>query len=105
MVNGESRNWIRFLGSIEGFFATHGHWPRKAFVYPFFIEELRREMPPEEFELLNSKIILIPDPDATFRCEDGHGNAYDYGRQGFPQETPKPKAMEWLNVSWPAYHD
>lgn len=56
----------------------------------------------EEFELLNSKVELIPDP---FRCEDGHGNAYDYCKQGFPKETPKPSAMEWLDISWPAYHD
>jgi hypothetical protein len=105
MVNGESRNWIRFLGSIEGFYVTYGHWPTRAFVYPFFIEELRGKMSSGEFELLNSKIELISDPDAAFRCEDGYGNVYDYGIQGFSPETPKPNAMEWLAISWPAYHD
>jgi len=41
MPNGDSKNWIRFCASIDGFRARYGSWPTKVRVPNFFIEELQ----------------------------------------------------------------
>ena len=105
MVNGESRNWIRLLIGIKNFYAAFGVWPARVYVYPFFVKELRQKMKPGEFERLNAKIELIPEPDATFRFEDHEGHFYDYGREGVVEKFPKPDVLAWLNVSRPDYYD
>lgn len=105
MPNGESRNWIRFIGSLNGFSAIYGSWPTKVYLYPEFIKELQYMMPPGDFQRLETKVALIPEPKATFRCEDDQGRSYDYGQQGFARKQPVPDAMEWLNVSKPHYED
>jgi len=33
MPNGESRNWIRFLTTLEGYFALYGKWPTSIRLY------------------------------------------------------------------------
>ena len=105
MPNGESKNWIRFLASLEGFYVTYGNWPVRMFVYPEFIEELKKMMQPGEFDRLQTKLELIPAPKATFLSEDDQGQSYDYGKQGFIRENTKPNAIDWLKVSWPNYED
>lgn len=105
MPNGKSRNWIRFLASLEGFYVTHGQWPDRAYVYLEFIEELKIIMKPADFDRLKGKLKLIPDAEATFKCEDDQGRSYDYGKQGFAKAEAKPSTMEWLAVSEPDHED
>ena len=61
MPNGESKNWIRFCGAIDGFRANYKSWPNRVRVPNFFIEELRTVLSPESFAKLESKIFLITD--------------------------------------------
>ena len=42
MPNGESKNWIRFLITLERFYILYGKWPTVIQLYPFFIDELQK---------------------------------------------------------------
>ena len=103
MPNGESKNWIRFCGSIDGFRAHYNSWPNRVRVPNFFIEELRTVLSPESFAKLESKINLIGD-ESHFIAEDGAGRSYNYGSKGFSKIKPDVRAFEWLGVD-PDYYD
>lgn len=89
MPNGESRNWIRFLSTLEGYFALYGKWPTSIRLYSFFIKELQEKLSDEDFHRLQEKIKLIPDDDNPFLSSDEAGRTYDYSRQACPENELK----------------
>ena len=103
MPNGESKNWIRFCGAIDGFRAHYKSWPNMVRVPNFFINELKTVLPPESFTKLDSKLILIGD-ESPYIAEDGAGRSYNYGFKGFSKIKPDVRAFEWLGVD-PDYYD
>ena len=105
MPNGESKNWIRFMITLEAFYTLHGTWPSMIHLYPFFIEELKKKLPQEDFQKLQAKINLYPDEDNPFLALDESGNTFDYSRDPNPNENPSVKAMEWLQIKEPDYYD
>lgn len=105
MPNGESKNWIRFLTTLEGYFVLHGKWPSSIRLYPFFIEELQEKLPDEDFSRVQEKIQLIPDNDNPFLASDEAGRTYDYSRQASPKKTQQVKALSWLGIQSPRYFD
>jgi len=84
MPNGESKNWIRFLITLESFYALHGDWPSVIHLYPFFIGELGEKLSTEDFQKLESKIRLEPDEDRPFLALDEVGNRFDYAHEPTP---------------------
>lgn len=66
MPNGESRNWIRFLLTLESFNILYGTWPTQICLYPFFIAELQQKLSKEDFQVLQAKIRLVPDEGNPF---------------------------------------
>jgi len=106
MPNGESRNWIRFLITLERFIILHGKWPTVIHLYPFFIDELQNKLSKEDFQKLQSKIRLEPDEENPFLCFDEKGNKYDYARGDIcPNKYPSVRAIDWLKINEPAYYD
>ena len=106
MPNGESKNWIRFLVSLERFYVLYGKWPTVIHVYPFFIEELQNKLSLEDIQTLQSKIRLEPDEENPFLCCDEYGNKYDYARGNVSfNEHPSVRAIEWLKINNPDYYD
>ena len=103
MPNGESKNWIRFCGAIDGFRSHYNSWPNRVRVPIFFIEELKTVLSPESFAKLESKVILIGD-DSPHIAEDGAGRSYNYGSKGFSKIKPDIRAFDWLGVD-PDYYD
>ena len=103
MPNGESKNWIRFCGAIDGFRAHYKSWPNRVRAPKFFIEELRTVLSPGSFVKLESKLILIDD-DSPYIAEDGAGRSFNYEFQGSSKIKPDIRAFEWLGVN-PDYYD
>ena len=103
MPNGESKNWVRFCGAIDGFRSHYKSWPNRVRVPKFFIEELRTVLSPESFAKLESKINLIGD-ESHFIAEDGAGRSFNYEFQGSSKIKPDIRAFEWLGVD-PDYYD
>ncbi len=103
MPNGESRNWIRCIGAIEGFRVRHGKWPSRVRVSRFLWQELQERLTAKEWAILNSKIDLVPDGSPMI-AEDDSGNSYSYGKEGFSKMKPEIRAEEWLGV-YPQYED
>lgn len=106
MPNGESKNWIRFLMTLERFYILYGKWPTVIHLYPFFIDELQKKLSIEDFKTLQSKIRLESDEKNPFLCFDEKGNKYDYARGDiFPNKHTAVRAIDWLQISEPAYYD
>lgn len=105
MPNGESKNWIRFLITLECFYVLHGKWPTVIHVYPSFINELQEKLSIEDFERLQSKVKLEPDKGNPFYSFDEVGNKYDYARKTRPNGHPSVRAIDWLGVNEPEYYD
>ncbi len=106
MPNGESRNCIRFLMTLERFYILYGKWPKVIHLYPFFIDELQEKLSNEDFQTLQSKIQLIPDEKNPFLCSDVKGNKYDYARgDSCPDKHIEISAIDWLQISAPGYND
>ena len=97
MPNGESKNWIRFCGAINGFRARYNRWPEKISVPRFFVHELKNALTPKSFNKLNSKVKLVVE-DSPFVAADGLGNQYNYGIRGFSKVKSDISATEWLDV-------
>jgi hypothetical protein len=106
MINGESRNWIRFTITLETFYSLYGNWPSKIHLYPFFIAELQEKLSEEDFQIIESKIMLIADEDNPFLALDDAGNKFDYAR-GNAHETKElsSRAIDWLEINEPDYYD
>ena len=105
MPNGESRNWIRFLMTLEGFYAVYGKWPTENRLYRFFIRELQGKLSIEDFRRLQSKIKLVPDEENPFLSIDEERNTFDYARGGMPHRDPSINAIGWLEITEPDYFD
>jgi len=103
--NGESKNWIRFLITLESYHVLYGHWPTEIHLYPFFIDELRGKLSAEDFRKLQSKIKLEADQDNPFLSLDDQGKRFDYVREKGPRKHPKLKAIDWLGIREPDYED
>ena len=103
MPNGESKNWIRFCAAIDGFRSRYGKWPTAVRVLDFFPDELKSVLSGSDHAKLLSKIKVIGD-NSPFIAVDESGNAYDYGREGFPNLKLNVRASEWLGVT-PNYCD
>jgi len=105
MPNGGSKNWIRFLLTLESFYILHGKWPTVIHLYPFFISELQAKLTKEDFQKLLSKIKLEPDTDNPFLSFDELGNRFDYGREEFLEGNTVLRAIDWLDINEPNYYD
>jgi len=105
MINGESRNWIRFLITLESFYTIYGKWPSTIRLYPFFIEELQTKLSLADFNTLQNKIHLIADEENSFYAADEFGNSFSYMRESPPERNSLYKAIEWLNINEPHYYD
>jgi len=106
MPNGESKNWMRFMITLESFHCLYGNWPSIIYLYPFFIVELQEKLSPEDFQTLQSKITLIADEDKSFLAFDEAGNRFDYDREGFhPKKDASIKAIDWLGINEHDYYD
>jgi len=105
MPNGESKNWIRFCAAIEGFRGRYGCWPSSIKVPVFFIDELQNVLSENDFMKISSMITLIGDDSGfAFVAEDESGNQYNYEKEGFSNERPDNRAIDWLGVK-PDYYD
>ncbi len=106
MPNGESKNWSRFLITLERFHALYGNWPTVIYLYPFFIVELQQKLSMDDFNTLQSKIKLEADADNSFLCFDDNGNVYDYARGDiFNNKHISVMAIDWLQIVEPDYFD
>lgn len=105
MPNGESKNWVRFLITIESFHILYGNFPTVIYLYPFFITELQEKLSKIDFQILQSKINLKPDKDNPFLAFDELGNRFDYARDDLPKGQPSVRAINWLNINEPSYYD
>ena len=106
MPNGESKNWVRFQRTLEAFYYLYGKWPKVIHLYPFFINELQDKFSKEDFQTLQSKIMLYPDQKNPFLCFDEKGNKYDYESEvNYPFEHISVKAIDWLQINEPHYYD
>jgi hypothetical protein len=59
---------------------------------------IRHILGEDGFGALQEKLPLRIDEQAHFIAEDEAGRTYDYSREGFPQDRPRPSAEEWLGV-------
>ena len=105
MPNGESKNWIRFLDTLEKFYVLYGKWPSTIHVYPLFISELQEALSQKDFQKLQSKIQLIPDKDNPFLASDDVSNRFDYGRGPHPHGCSSARAIDWIKINKPDYYD
>lgn len=107
MPNGESKNWIRLLITLEDFWLLYNCWPTTIHLYGFFIEELREMLSENDFEKLQSKIKLIPDDNNPFLAVDESGNKYDYchSKPYVPQNKQPVDVRAWLDINEPDYYD
>jgi hypothetical protein len=97
--NGNDRNWVRLRGALEGFFATHGHWPSRVRLSCVILDNLRDDLfTPEAWKRVTTHLEFVADESAPIVAEDSDGNQYSYGRQGFPSRTPSVRAEEWLGA-------
>ncbi len=105
MPNGESKNWTRFIITLERFHVMHGRWPEVVHVYPFFVSELQEKLSREDFMKLRAKIELVKDQGNPFYAYDDRGNKYDYSRESGPKEKSAFRAIDWLDINEPQYDD
>jgi hypothetical protein len=106
MPNGESKNWIRFIITLESFYGLYGNWPSTIHLYPFFIEEIEKKLSPEDFQHLQSKLTIIADEGNPYLALDAAGNRFDYtmGKPSPPRDVLI-KAIDWLEINEPDYYD
>src|SRR5688572_24138566 len=98
MPNGHDKNWIRLCAALEGFRMRHGRWPTRVRLWPGALADIRDHLlTPEDFAKVAAKLQLIPE-DAPMIAEDDTGAMYNYGEEGFPNQRPTPRAIEWLGV-------
>ena len=77
MTEDHDRSWRRLCAAVGGFRAEHGAWPSRVRLDQRYIAELRDKLlSPGDFQVLASKIELIPEPGAEFVAEDGQGRSY-----------------------------
>jgi hypothetical protein len=66
---------------------------------PGYADEFRNFLlAPEDFERLQIKIVLIPEPDATFVAEDDSGQSYNYAAEKLHLNRHDIDAQGWLGM-------
>jgi|SRR5579862_4521876 len=99
MPNGHDKNWIRLCGAIDGFRVRYGRWPDRVRMFPICLDDIRNCLfTPADLAAIVAKVKLIADDGAETIAEDDTGASYNYGKEGFPTNRPKPGAAEWLGV-------
>ena len=73
MPNGDSKNWIRFIITLESFYSLYGKWPSMISLYPFFIDELQEKLSSAEFQKLQSKMLRMQEELAERTVETSAG--------------------------------
>ena len=107
MPNGddEPRNWVRLQLTLEYFRAKHGSWPTRIRLRPDMLSKwLRPYFLPETWELIESKLEFIEDPDARFVAENDEGQRFDYAAEnkvGIRKDSHWVDSREWLGVFHP----
>jgi len=105
MPNGESKNWIRFLTTLEAFYVLYGKWPSTIHLYPFFIKELQEALPQKDFQKIQSKIQIVPNENNPFLALDDVGNRFDFARGPHSHGCSSTKAIDWFEIDEPSYFD
>ena len=105
MPNGESKNWIRFMRTLQSFHGLYDRWPTAIRLYPFFILELKTMLSEQDFNKLKSKIKLIADDENPFLAYDETGDYYDYARGSHGAVKTSVRAIDWLDIAEPEYDD
>ena len=98
MPNGADRNWVRFRAAVDGFRYRFGEWPSTLRLDSKLATNLRDFLGDDAFRALQGKLTIHIDEQAKFIAEDERGRKYDYSREGFPPEQPRPSVEEWLGV-------
>jgi hypothetical protein len=96
MPNGDYRSWVPFCAAVDGFRNRFGEWPSIVRLGSGYVTDLREILGDECFRVLQEKLLLHIDEQAHFIAEDQFGRAYDYSREGVPQERPRPSTEAWL---------
>lgn len=100
MPNGDDKNWIRVCMAIDGFRATYGRWPKRVRLMPIaFIDLASHVLSPVGFALVSSVIELVLEDDAEMIADDGTGAEFCYGREGPPEQSPEPTALDWFGMA------
>ena len=97
MPNGADKNFIRLCFAIEGFRIRYNAWPTAIRLREGVITNLRHILGPEAFARVKAKLRLVPD-EAFMVAVDEAGHAYDYEKQGIPEQEPDIHARDWLGV-------
>ena len=105
MPNGESKNWIRFLVTLESFYILYGKWPTEIHLYPFFIKELQQKLSAQDYQRIQLKINLEADDSNPFLSLDESGNKFDYCKDIAVDGTSSIRAIDWLKIVRPSYFD
>jgi hypothetical protein len=96
MPNGEDRNWVHLVLTVEGFTRRHGCRPTRMRLDPGYIEEFANHLlRPDAWERLSSRIRLIPERDVHFIAEDEAGRSFPYSQYDYSSDPQD--SYEWLS--------
>jgi hypothetical protein len=99
MPNGHDKNRVRVCAAVDGFRIRYGRWPTRVRVRPGMLENIREYLfTAEDYARITAKVSLTPDGSLAI-AEDDTGASYNYGEEGFANESPTPCAYEWFGVS------
>lgn len=100
MPNGDDKSWVRICLAIDGFRVRYGRWPTYVRVEPHLFNFLRNDLfTPEDWNKINSKIVLLPSGDGMGVAEDEAGRRYSYDEEGAPNaEGIETRAYEWFHT-------
>ena len=77
----------------------YGRWPSRVRLFPDALADLRsRLFTADDFAKITAKVSLVAEEAAGMIAEDDTGASYNYGQEGFPEQTPRLRAAEWLGV-------
>jgi hypothetical protein len=65
---------------------------------PGFRDVLQYDIGADGLRAVEQKLRLVERSNAVLLAEDGDGNGYDYGSEGFSERKPDIRAEEWLGV-------
>ena len=92
-------DWVRFCAAIDGFRARYGRWPTRVVMWQGFRDNLHYSIGPDGLRAVEQKLTLLEHPDEQgLAAEDGEGNRYDYAREGFSEQQPDVRAVDWLGI-------
>ena len=99
MPNGHDKNWIRLCAAVDGFRVRYGRWPTRVRMRPGMMANIRDYLfTPEDYAKITAKVSLVPADGAGMIAEGDSDARYNYGQEGFPEESPTPSAYEWFGV-------